>query len=253
MIRTISNWMSGKFDCLVYNLIMFNTAVCRAPVQGCSFIHAGSHIIWPLQVSELSRVKAWIHVSMLLCSAALAWSHSLVSLVGGPLILFLHRWDEHQDRCRRLHCIFPLANASLPRSSFLWHLTERLVSFSPRAFVQMWAARTLWHAWGLPMRLDGDSDTAAAAKWSPKLQVGAGEGMISAVHMSHRGPVCSHELLYRSPAFSFGVKSATSSFKLATVRCKEPISLVPYFGKYTCRQIRMGENKHHFWYSPTDR
>lgn len=57
--------------------------------------------------------------------------------------------------------MFPLANASLPRSSFLCHLTERLVSFSVRVFAQMWAPRTLWHAWGLPMRLDGDSDTAA--------------------------------------------------------------------------------------------
>lgn len=62
---------------------------------------------------------------------------------------------------------FPLANASLPRSSFLCHLTERLVSFSLRVFVQMWAAGTVWHAWGLPMRLDGDSDMVA---WPNDLQ-----------------------------------------------------------------------------------
>lgn len=55
------------------------------------------------------------------------------------------------------------------------------------------------------------------------------------------------------PLFLSGMKSASSSFKIATVRCKEPISLVPYFGKHTRRQIRKRENKHHFWYSPTDR
>lgn len=198
---------------------------------------------------------------MLLHSAALAWSHSLVSLVGGPLILFLHRWDEHQDRCRRLHCIlFPLANASLLRSSFLCHLTERLVSFSPRAFVQMWAAGTLWHAWGLPMRLDGDSDTAAAAKWSPKLQAGRGWVGVGwrgdVLSRSHESPwpcLLSWAAVPLSRFFFRGMKSASSSFKIATVRCKEPISLVPYFGKHTRRQIRKRENKHHFWYSPTDR
>ncbi len=50
---------------------------------------------------------------------------------------------------------------SLPRSSFLCHLTERLPSLSLRVFVYMWAAMTLWHAWGLPMRLNGYSDAAA--------------------------------------------------------------------------------------------
>lgn len=98
---------------------------------------------------------------MLQYSTFLAQSHSLVSLVGGQRILFIHHWDEYPDRCLQLHCIFSLPNPSLPRSSFLCHLTERLVSFSLRVFAQMWAARTLWHAWGLPMRLDGDSDTTA--------------------------------------------------------------------------------------------
>lgn len=31
----------------------------------------------------------------------------------------------------------------------------------------MWAAGTVWHAWGLPMRLDGDSDMVA---WPNDLQ-----------------------------------------------------------------------------------
>lgn len=98
---------------------------------------------------------------MMQYSSALAQSHSLVSLVGGQRILFIHHWDEYRDRCLQLHCIFSSPNPSLPRSSFLCHLTERLVSFSLRVFARMWAARTLWHAWGLPMRLDGDSDTTA--------------------------------------------------------------------------------------------
>lgn len=74
-------------------------------------------------------------------------------------VLTLLRWISR--KVPAMHCTFPLANISFPRSSFLCHLIERLVSFSLRVFAQMWAARTLWHAWGLPMRLDGDSDMVA--------------------------------------------------------------------------------------------
>lgn len=74
-------------------------------------------------------------------------------------VLTLLRWISR--KVLAMHCTFSLANISFPHSSFLCHLIERLVSFSLRVFAQMWAARTLWHAWGLPMRLDGDSDTMA--------------------------------------------------------------------------------------------
>lgn len=42
------------------------------------------------------------------------------------------------------------------------------------------------------------------AKWSPKPQAGAGKGMFWAVLMSHRGPVCSPELLLCSPVCFWG-------------------------------------------------
>lgn len=132
---------------------------------------------------------------MMQYSSALAQSHSLVSLVGGQRILFIHHWDEYRDRCLQLHCIFSSPNPSLPRSSFLCHLTERLVSFSLRVFARMWAARTLWHAWGLPMRLDGDSDTTARPNDLQNRRRGLEKGIFSAVRMSHWGPVCSPELL----------------------------------------------------------
>lgn len=93
---------------------------------------------------------------------------STASLVGGLRIQRGgHRRDENEDRCRWLDCTFPFANTSLPRSSLLCHLTERLASLSARLFVYRWAAGTLWHAGGLPMRSNGYGDAPA---WPDDLQ-----------------------------------------------------------------------------------
>lgn len=147
---------------------------------------------------------------------------------------------------------FPFANASLPRSSFPCHLTERLESFSLRVFVQMWAARTQRHAWGLPMRLDGDSDMALRPNDLQNRRRGLEKGC-SPPHTWVTEALFA--LLSCCSALMFVFGEIIGLFEIETVRCKELISLVSYFGKYNQRQIRRWyENKQcHFWYSPTDR
>lgn len=63
------------------------------------------------------------------------------------------------------------------------------------------------------------------AKWSPKPQAGAGKGMFWAMLMSHRGPVCSPELLLCSPVcFCWNQLLAGSEYQ--EVRRKELIRLI---------------------------
>lgn len=170
----------------------------------------------------------WLH------SAALAWSHSLVSLVGGQILL-LHCWDGYQARAR-CTVYFPTTNARLPRSSLLCHLAKRLVSFSPSVFVQMWAVRTLWHAWGLPMRLDCDSDTAARSNDLQNCGRGLEKGC-SETNMSHPGLACSPELLLLlSSACFFQSDQQLALFGMETTKCKL-LSILPDFGKCTFWQI----------------
>lgn len=171
------------------------------------------------------------------CCAALAWSHSAgitcgrtVDSVPPPL-----RWTSRQVPVTAPY-ISPLANASLPRASFFCHLTERLVSFSLRAFVRMWAARTLWHARGLPMRLGGDSETAARQNDLQNCRRGLERGCSQPFTWV---TVALFALLSCCTAllFSFlivvvvcGVGgSVAGSFQIVTVRFKALISLVPYF------------------------